>query len=86
MKKVTTQPDFAMREVSRINRELDLYPRLTSFNRLCAISDRIAWLHRFKKAPAPIIDALITKITAIFDGSWYGDESAETVIKQYING
>jgi hypothetical protein len=48
--------------------------------------DHIAWLHKFKKAPADILNALIVKATAIMEGSWYGDEPEEYTIRAYIQG
>ena len=87
MPKVSKKTEsFELREVKKIERELNLYPRLTTFERLCAVSDRLAWLYKFRKLPAPILDALIEKITALFDGSWYGDEPAQTVIDDFLKG
>lgn len=77
---------FALREVTRINAELDRYPRLTTLDRLCHISDRVVWLRKFHKAPLDICDALIVKITALFEGSWYGDEPEQTIIENYVKG
>lgn len=75
---------FAIREVKRLNDELDRYPRLTSFDRLCAIADRVVWLQKFRKAPHNITQAMIIKITALFDGTWYGDEPQDAIINDYI--
>lgn len=79
-----TSVPFAVREVKKLNDELDCYPRLTSFDRLYVIADRVAWLQKFHKAPYAITQAMIIKITALLDGTWYGDEEQDTIINDYI--
>lgn len=40
------------------------------------------WLTR--TMPRELTEALVTKFTAIMDGSWYGDEPEEYTIRRYI--
>jgi hypothetical protein len=83
-RKTARKPElsFAQKEVKKINAILDG----NSLDRQCWASDRIGWLYKFHKAPKAILDALCDKATAIFDGTWYGDEPCETTIKNFIEG
>ena len=48
------------------------------------LSNRIVWYNRFNKIPKVVSDALIDKFTKILDGTWYGDEESERIIKEYV--
>lgn len=46
--------------------------------------DKITWCKRYHKAPDSVLNAIIAKATAIFDGDWCGDEPEEHVICDYL--
>jgi hypothetical protein len=71
--------DTSIKEVNRV-----LERESHNIERMFWACNRLAWMQKFHKAPKAIIDALITKATAIMDGTWCGDEPEETVIDNYI--
>lgn len=73
-----------MLEITKINRILDKESH--NLDRMHWAVNRIAWLVKFHKAPADILDALVAKCTATLDGTWYGDEPAEQTIRRYCEG
>lgn len=47
--------------------------------------DRITWLHKFRKVPREITNALSIKAVGMMEGTWFGDEPEEEIIKRYIS-
>lgn len=74
--------DATARSVLNINRILDR--ESDNIVRLGWATDRIGWLAKFHKIPKTLQHALCVKATAIMDGSWYGDEPEELVIRNYL--
>lgn len=82
-RKSTTAPDFAHKEVARLNRILDR--EWTNPIRMAYVVDRITWLSKFRKVPTEILSALTIKTTAMFSGDWYGNEPEERTIMAFIS-
>jgi hypothetical protein len=68
--------------IKEVNRVLDHESHNTM--RIFWACDRLAWMHKFHKAPKHILDALIAKATAIMNGSWCGDEPEQAIIDNYL--
>ncbi len=72
-----------MYDVKRINDTLDRYHGYSV--EVHNVIDRLMWLKKWGKIPVAVSNAFIAKATAIFDGTWHGDEPEERVISNYIH-
>ena len=70
------------KSILEINRVLD--HQSDNFSRLMWACNRIGWLARYRKVSKELTDALAVKAAAIMDGSWYGIEPEEAIIKKYL--
>lgn len=69
--------------IRALNNKLDRLDT-TNTEEVFAIGNTLHAHHLHRTMPAGLIDALISKFTAILDGSWYGDEPEEYTIRRYI--